>query len=123
MEKLADFSTKRLGPADDIAVLEATGELDLHTSPEFRESLAGVLEDVAERVVVDLTRVTFIDSSALGVLVGGARRSAERGHELMIVCPAGNVKRVLEITGLNRAFTIYSTCEEALGADAVGKAQ
>lgn len=122
MEKLADFSIERLGRADDIVVLEATGELDLHTSPEFRESLAGVLEDGAERVVVDLTGVTFIDSSALGVLVGGARRSAERGNELMIVCPAGNVARVLEITGLNRAFAIYATREEALGADAAGKA-
>ena len=73
--------------------------------------------------MVDLTGVTFIDSSALGALVGGARRSAEVSSELMIVCPAGSVARVIEITGLNRAFTIYATREEALGAGADGEAQ
>lgn len=91
MGELADFRVELLRPADDIAVVEAAGELDLHTSPVFKDSL-----------------------------VGGARRSAEVGRELMIVCPAGSVARVIEITGLNRAFAMYATRAEALGAGADG---
>jgi anti-sigma B factor antagonist len=118
MADIADFRTEFLGPADEIAILEASGELDLHSSPEFKESLVGVIEGRASRVVVDLTGVTFIDSSALGALIGGARRSALGGTELMIVCPPGSVARVIDLTGLHRAFAIYQTREEALGASA-----
>jgi len=123
MGEFADFRVELLRPADDVAVVEAAGELDIHTSAVFKDSLVGAIEEGATRVVVDLTGVTFIDSSALGALVGGARRSAEVGRELMIVCPAGSVARVIEITGLNRAFTIYATREEALGGRADGEAQ
>ena len=123
MNEFADFRVELLRPADDVAVVEAAGELDIHTSVVFKDSLVGAIEEGATRVVVDLTGVTFIDSSALGALVGGTRRSAEVGAELMIVCPAGSVARVIEITGLNRAFTIYATRAEALGAGADGEAQ
>jgi anti-sigma B factor antagonist len=107
----------------DVTVVEASGELDYYTSPKFSECLMGAVEEGALGVVVDLAAVTFIDSSALGVLVGGARRTAELRRELMIVCPAGSVARVLEITGLNRAFAIYATREEALDAAVGNKAQ
>jgi anti-sigma B factor antagonist len=123
MVDLADFRVELVRTADDVAVVEAAGELDLHTCREFRECLVGAVEENAARVVVDLAGVTFIDSTSLGVLVGGARRSAQRGTELMIVCPAGSVSRILEITGLSRALTIYATREEALGAGTDGKAQ
>ena len=123
MGEFADFRVELLRPADDVAVVEAAGELDIHTNAVFKDSLVGAIEEGATRVVVDLTGVTFIDSSALGALVGGTRRSAEVGAELMIVCPAGSVARVIEITGLNRAFTIYATRAEALGAGADGEAQ
>jgi len=123
MREFADFRVELLRPADDVAVVEAAGELDIHTSAVFKGSLVGAIEEGATRIVVDLTGVIFIDSSALGPLVGGARRSAEVGSELMIVCPAGSVARIIEITGLNRAFAIYATREEALGAGADGEAQ
>jgi anti-sigma B factor antagonist len=122
MDEFEDFRAELLRPADDVAVVQASGELDIHTSHEFRGYLVGVVEEGVARVVVDLTGVTFIDSSALGALVGGARRSAELGNELAIVCPPGGVSRVLEITGLDRAFTIYATREEALGVAAGSKA-
>ena len=123
MVEPADFHVELLRSAGDVAVVEASGELDIVTSPDFRDCLLGAIEEGAARVVVDLSGVAFIDSSALGALVGGARRSAELGSELMIVCPAGSVARVIEITGLNRAFAIYATREEALGAGADGEAQ
>jgi anti-sigma B factor antagonist len=109
------FHVALLRPAAGVAVVEAVGELDIHTSVAFNETILDVIEEGVPRVAVDLTGVTFIDSSALGALVGGARRCAERGCEFMIVCPAGSVARVIEVTGLNRAFAIYATRQEALG--------
>ena len=123
MGELAGFRVELVRPADDVAVVQASGELDIHTNRAFKECLVGAVQEGVARVVVDLTGVTFIDSSALGALVGGARRSAELRNELMIVCPPGSVARVLEIAGLNRAFAIYATCEEALGAGADAEAQ
>ena len=117
------FRVEVLRTGGDVTVVQASGELDFYASPEFRERLMGALEESTSGVVVDLAAVTFIDSSALGVLVGGARRSAEARRELMIVCPAGNVARILEITGLNRAFAIYATREDALDAVEGSKAQ
>ncbi len=122
MTDLADFSVEYPGPADETAIVVATGELDLHSSPPFKETLAGAIESGASRVVVDLAGVTFIDSSALGALIGGARRAAIGGTELMIVCPPGPVARVIDLTGLHRAFTIYADREEALGATAAASA-
>ncbi|HZL64376.1 MAG TPA: STAS domain-containing protein, partial [Thermoleophilia bacterium] len=118
MTDIADFRVEFLGPGGEIAVVVAAGELDLHSSPPFKEALVGAIEGAASRVVVDLTDVTFIDSSALGALIGGARRSALSGTELMIVCPPGSVARVIDLTGLHRAFAIYPNREEALGATA-----
>jgi len=123
MGELAGFRVELLRPADDVAVVQASGELDIHTNRAFKRCLVGAVQEGVARVVVDLTGVTFIDSSALGALVGGARRSAELRNELMIVCPPGSVARVLEITGLNRAFAIYARREEALGAGADAEAQ
>jgi len=119
MTDVADFRIEFSGPGDEIAVVVAVGELDLHSSPPFKEALVGAIEGGTTRVVVDLTGVSFIDSSALGALIGGARRSALSGTELMIVCPPGAVARVIDLTGLHRAFAIYPTREEALGASAV----
>ena len=110
-----DFGVGLGRSSDDVTVVEACGELDFYTSSEFRQCLMCAVEGGAPRVLVDLARVTFIDSSALGVLVGAARLSAQCAIELMIVCPAGSVARVIAISGLSRGFAMYATREEALG--------
>src|SRR5664280_1187901 len=109
MGRRADFRVEFVKPSDEVAVVEPSGELDFDTGPELDACLTSAMESGASRVVVDLTQVTFIDSSALGMLVGAARRSAGQTTELMIVCPPGNVARVIAITGLSRVFPIYAT--------------
>jgi hypothetical protein len=66
-------------------------------------------------VVVDLSRVSFIDSSGLGVLVGALKRVRERGA-LSLVCPEPRVRRVFEITGLTQVFPMYNGLEEAVAS-------
>ena len=112
----SDFHVELVRPPGGGTVVEASGELDIYTSPEFQRCLTNAVERFGPRVIVDLTQVTFLDSSALGALIGAARQSARQVTELLLVCPPGSVSRVVAITGLDRVFTMYATREEALAA-------
>jgi anti-sigma B factor antagonist len=106
------ISTKEAGPA--AAVIALAGEVDLYTCPEFKAELLRVIADGATLVAVDLTETTFIDSTALGVLLRGVERLRQKGGRLTVVCVDPNMTKIFEVTGLNRIFSIYGTREEAL---------
>ena len=95
-------------------VIELGGEVDLYTAPEFKERLVQVIEDGKKRLVVDLSKATFIDSTTLGVLVGGVKRLRPTGGSLSLVCTDQNISKIFEITGLDRVFTIYPTRAQAV---------
>ena len=97
-------------------VIELGGEVDLYTAPEFKERLVQVIEDGKKQLVVDLSKATFIDSTTLGVLVGGVKRLRPTGGSLSLVCTDQNITKIFEITGLDRVFTIHSTRDEAVAA-------
>ena len=100
------------GEAATLVVLR--GDLDLATAPELRECLVKVIDE-GERVVIDLEAVGFLDSAGLGILVGGLKRARTRGGELELVCTGQDVLKPLEITGLDRVFTIHAGRDDALG--------
>jgi len=102
-------------------LIELGGEVDLHTAPEFKELMTGVIDAGRTRVVVDLSSATFIDSTTLGVLVGGEKRLRGDGGSLTLVCPDRDIRKVFEITGLDRVFSMHETRDEALSG--VGAAQ
>jgi anti-sigma B factor antagonist len=106
------IETERI--ADDTAFVALHGQVDLHTAPELRDELIGAIEDGAVNVVVDLTAATFIDSMTLGVLLGAVKRLRPRGGRLRIVCADPNIRKIFEITLLDRVFSIYGTREAAL---------
>ena len=97
-------------------LIELGGEIDLYTAPEFKERMVQVIEEGKTRVVVDLSKATFIDSTTLGVLVGGVKRLRPSGGSLAIVCSDQNIQKIFEITGLDRVFPIHESREEALSA-------
>ena len=101
-------------------VIELGGEVDLYTAPEFKERLVQVIEDGKKQPVVDLSKATFIDSTTLGVLVGGVKRLRPTGGSLSLVCTDQNITKIFEITGLDRVFPIYASREEALNSAAAG---
>ena len=107
-----DIKTEHAG--GDVYVIALTGEIDLYTAPEFKQQLLDVIEKGGKEVVVDLTDTTFIDSTTLGVLVGGVKRLRPNGGQLTIVCSDRNITKIFEITGLNRVFPIHETRAEAL---------
>ena len=100
----------------DTHVIELGGEVDLYTAPEFKERLVQVIEDGKKQLVVDLSKATFIDSTTLGVLVGGVKRLRPNEGQLSLVCSDRNITKIFEITGLDRVFTIHGTRDEAVAA-------
>jgi anti-sigma B factor antagonist len=101
---------------DGVGVVRLTGEVDMYTAPQLKQSMLGLIDDGAAKVVIDLSGVTFIDSTALGVLIGGVRRLHAAGGAMALVVATRPVGRVLSITGLDRVFTIHETLEDALAA-------
>jgi anti-sigma B factor antagonist len=95
-------------------VIELEGEIDLYTAPEFKERMVQVIEQGKKRIVVDFSKATFIDSTTLGVLVGGVKRLRPMGGSLTLVCTDRNILKIFEITGLDRVFAIYESRDEAL---------
>ncbi len=100
--------------SDDVYVISLTGEVDLYTAPEFKEQLVDIIGKGASTVVVDLTETTFIDSTTLGVLVGGVKRLRPEGGQLVLVCSDRNITKIFEITGLDKVFPIHATLAEAV---------
>jgi anti-anti-sigma factor len=98
-------------------IFELRGELDVAVTPGLRGQIIGVLRDLEpERLVLDLTGLTFIDSIGLGVLVWAHNRLDERGSRLCLAAPGRQVQRVLEISGLDQRLHLYDTLDEATRA-------
>src|SRR5664279_738442 len=108
-----DFDIASEKPSDGVVVIALSGEVDLYTAPEFKQLIDAVTEG-ARHVVVDLSGTTFIDSTTLGVLVGGVRRLREKDGDLSLVCSDRNINKIFEITGLDQVFPIAASREEAL---------
>lgn len=98
---------------DGIPVVSVSGEIDVATAPQLREHLQDRMEAGSSTVVVDLLAVTFLDSTALGVLVGALKRCHEAGGDLRLVIDQPRVLKLFEITGLTDVFSIHATPEAA----------
>ncbi len=104
---------------EDVLVLVTGGELDYAASPQLSERLADHVNAGAKRLMVDLSKVSFIDSTAIGVLVGAAMSMQERGGgSLAAICAEENkrVLRIFEIAGVDSVIALYHSREEAVSA-------
>ncbi len=99
---------------EGLHVFELTGSLDIATSPAVRAALTNASEQGDHRLIVDLTKVDFLDSTGLGALIGGQRRAKEFDGEIRLVAKEGQILRLLRITGLLKVFAVYPTLEDAL---------
>lgn len=96
-------------------IVELVGELDLYNAQLLREALFAAAAGEPERLVVDLAGVTFVDSTGLGVLIEARTRMANR-RAFLLVGPGLETRRALEISGLDRHFSVHDTLDEALAA-------
>ena len=102
--------------SDNISIIDMEGEVDVYTAPQLKQQIINLLDSGVQHIVVNLDAVEYLDSTALGVLIGGLKRLRERNGSLDLICPNPRIKRIFEITGLDKIFDIYSTEVEAMSA-------
>ncbi|MBC7247425.1 MAG: STAS domain-containing protein [Actinobacteria bacterium] len=106
-----DVTLENLG---DLALIVLSGEVDVYSAPKLRNVIRDLVDEGKYRVVVDLEKVAFMDSTGLGVLVGGLKRVKHHQGELGIICNQERILRIFRITGLTKVFPIYRSREDLL---------
>jgi anti-sigma B factor antagonist len=99
-------------------VIAVGGEIDVYSAPKLRERLIALVDAGSYNLIVDMEAVEFLDSTGLGVLVGGLKRVRAHDGWIDLVCTQGRILRIFRITGLSKVFSIYNSVAEALAAHA-----
>jgi anti-sigma B factor antagonist len=115
-----DFGVERFDGNSEIPVIAVHGQADLNTAPALRDALTEAVDDGASALIVDLSDATFVDSMTLGVLLGAVKRLRPSGGRLAIVCTSPHIRRIFEITLLDRVFELHETLDGARAAAAGG---
>jgi anti-sigma B factor antagonist len=110
-----DLTLNEYAAAPGRTVIEVCGEIDVYTAPRLRETLISLVDGGNYRLIIDMEGVEFLDSTGLGVLVGGLKRVRAHGGGIDLVCTQGKILRIFRITGLNKVFSIYDSVAAALG--------
>ena len=101
---------------DGIEVVNVEGEIDIYTAPRLRELLIDLVSKNNYQLVVNLEKVGFLDSTGLGVLVGGLKRVRPHDGSLDLVCTQERILKIFRITGLTKVFGIYQSVDQAIAA-------
>jgi anti-sigma B factor antagonist len=114
VEDEAAFGVEVIGDGGHVAIVTVFGQADLHTAPELRSAIGEAIEGGAGALVIDLSEATFIDSMTLGVLLGALKQLRPSGGSVSIVCSDPHIRRIFEITLLDRVFALHETRDAAL---------
>ncbi len=101
-------------PREGVAIVALSGEVDVYTSPRVKQEIVDLLNQGTTRMIIDVTRVEYLDSTGLGVLIGGLKRAREHDGDLRLICDNPRILRIFGITGLTKIFDIHPTEEEGL---------
>ena len=101
---------------DGIEIVDVEGEIDVYTAPRLRELLIDLVNNKKYRLVVNLEKVEFLDSTGLGVLVGGLKRVRAHHGSLDLVCTQERILKIFRITGLSKVFAVHATANAAITA-------
>ena len=99
---------------DDVMVLRLDGEVDVYTAPKLKSRLIDLVDQGKFKIIVDLEKVAFMDSSGLGVLVGGLKRVRSHDGAISLICSQENILKIFRITGLVKIFPIFDNESQAL---------
>ncbi|MDQ2991815.1 MAG: STAS domain-containing protein [Candidatus Eremiobacteraeota bacterium] len=97
-------------------IVELAGEIDVYTSPKVKDALGELIDRGVYNLVIDLEKVRYIDSTGLGVLIGGLKRVREHGGTVNLVCTNPQIKKIFDITGLVKIFGIFDSEDAAMKA-------
>jgi anti-sigma B factor antagonist len=115
-EELMDLMLNEYSAAQGRTVIAVSGEIDVYTAPRLRETIVSLVDSGNYRLIVDMEGVEFLDSTGLGVLVGGLKRVRAHDGGIDLVCTQGRILRIFRITGLSRVFNIYDSVDEAVAS-------
>ncbi|GAA1953671.1 anti-sigma factor antagonist BldG [Nocardioides panacihumi] len=102
---------------DGTTVVSVGGEIDVYTAPKLRDKITELVAAGSHDLVVDLEAVEFLDSTGLGVLVGGLKKVRAHDGSLQLVCTQDRLLKIFRITGLAKVFAIHGSAEAAIAAD------
>lgn len=101
---------------ETVPVLELEGEVDVYTAPKIKSHLIDLITDGKYKIIIDLNNVDFMDSSGLGVLVGGLKRVKPHNGLISLVCTKEPILKIFKITGLTKVFPIHENQSQAFEA-------
>jgi anti-sigma B factor antagonist len=99
---------------DGIEIVDVEGEIDVYTAPRLRELLIDLVNNGHYQIIVNMEKVEFLDSTGLGVLVGGLKRVRAHDGSLDLVCTQERILKIFRITGLTKVFGIHDSVDEAI---------
>jgi len=102
--------------ADGKTIVAVGGEIDVYTAPKLRDKITELVGAGSYHLVVDMQEVEFLDSTGLGVLVGGLKKVRAHDGSLQLVCNQDRLLKIFRITGLAKVFVIHESADEALAA-------
>jgi anti-sigma B factor antagonist len=108
------FGAEVIGAGGVVVVVAVHGQADVHTAPQLRSAIAEAIDAGAHGLVIDLSEATFIDSMTLGVLLGAVKRLRPTGGTVSVVCADPHIRRIFEITLLDRVFALHADRDAAL---------
>ena len=101
---------------DGHTIIEVGGEIDVYTAPKLRDKITELVGEGHHDLVIDMEGVDFLDSTGLGVLVGGLKKVRAHDGSMTLICSQDRLLKIFRITGLAKVFTIHDTEASALGA-------
>jgi anti-sigma B factor antagonist len=97
-------------------VLDLTGEVDVMSAPVLKETIISHIGRGTSHIIVNLEKVDYLDSTGLGTLIGGLKRTREAKTRLSIVGMNARLRRLFDITGIDKIFAIHDTVDQAVAA-------
>ncbi len=98
-------------------IIAVGGEIDVYTAPKLRDKITELVADGVYDIIVDMEAVEFLDSTGLGVLVGGLKKVRAHDGSLQLICTQDRLLKIFRITGLAKVFVIHRSTDDALGAE------
>lgn len=104
---------------DGATIVSVSGEIDVYTAPKLRDQITELVSEGRHHLIVDMGGVEFLDSTGLGVLVGGLKKVRANGGSLRLICHQDRLLKIFRITGLAKVFVIFASTDEAIAAGPV----
>ena len=101
---------------DGATIIAVGGEIDVYTAPKLRDKITELVSDGVYDIIVDMEAVEFLDSTGLGVLVGGLKKVRAHDGSLQLICTQDRLLKIFRITGLAKVFVIHDSADGALAA-------